>query len=250
MPKFNSANDNLENFKLKTSHYGFSATRLEDLGSSEYTLVSIVEDDSSSTSPYKTEREKTIKKIVEACQKSPRADNLLLRVCRFADRFEEIHGFKRLQTIKQEDYDDCLGGGGMTALFDSAENAISASNAYGKTLSENDFSVNAIVFVVTDGMDNRSKCTTHQVKEALQSAMKDECLESLVSILIGVNPGNVPELDQYLQRFKNESGFTQYVNIGEATPGKLAKLAEFVSKSISAQSQALGTNGPSQSLSF
>jgi len=240
----------LENFNIKASNYGFSATRLEDLDASEYTLVTIVDDDSSSTMGYKTEREATIKKIVDACQKSPRADNLLLRLCRFSDNFDEIHGFKRLQTINQNDYDGCLGGGGMTALFDSAENAISASSSYGKNLADNDFSVNAIVFIITDGMDNRSKFNEHKVREALQQAMKDECLESLVSILIGVNPGGDTGLQAYLDSFKKEAGLTQYVDIGEATPGKLAKLAEFVSKSISAQSQALGTGGPSQSLSF
>lgn len=249
MPKFNQT-DSLDQFNLQTSNYGFSGTRLDDLDASEYTLVTIVDDDSSSTSHLRNERENTIKMIVDACQKSPRADNLLLRLCKFADGFDEVHGFKRLQTIKKSDYDGCLGHGGLTALFDSAENAIAASNSYGKTLSDNDYSVNAIVFVITDGMDNRSKLTTNQVRDALQAAMKEESLESLVSVLIGVNPNNDPNLDQYLQRFKNESGFTQYVNIGEATAQKLAKLAEFVSKSISAQSQALGTGGPSQSLSF
>jgi hypothetical protein len=34
--------------------------------------------------------------------------------------------------------------------------------------------------------------------------------------------------------------------MGNVTPGKLAKLAQFVSKSISSQSQALGTGGASQ----
>jgi len=256
MPKFNTTTTSptgaadMEQFALKTSHYGFSGTRIEDLGASEYTLCTIVQDDSSSVEYYKMEMEKTIKKIVEACLKSPRADNLMIRFCKFANAFTEVHGFKRLQTIKQTDYDGVLGGGGMTALFDASENAIAATNMYGKKLTENDFSTNGIVFIVTDGMDNVSKLLPKHVRAALQDATKKEYLESLVSILVGVNPSNEAMLDDYLNRFHQEAGITQYVNIGEASPNKLARLAEFVSKSISQQSQALGTGGPSQSLAF
>jgi uncharacterized protein YegL len=249
MPKFNTGSSSgLEQHVLKASTYGFSATRIEDLDASEYTLVTICQDDSSSVAGFKNEMEKTIKAIIEACKKSPRADNLMVRLCTFNTQFQEVHGFKRLQQIKPSDYDGILGGGGMTALYDAATNAVMASNAYGKKLSDNDFAVNAITFFVTDGEDNSSRVTPHQVRDALQAAMKEEALESIVSILVGVNSTN--DLDQYLDMFKNEAGITQYVGIGDATAGKLAKLAEFVSKSISAQSQALGTGGPSQSLSF
>ena len=39
-----------------------------------------------------------------------------------------------------------------------------------------------------------------------------------------------------------------HIDVGDATPRKLAKLAAFVSQSISSQSQALGTGGPSQNI--
>ena len=42
---------------------------------------------------------------------------------------------------------------------------------------------------------------------------------------------------------------SQYIDAGAATKGKLAKLADFVSQSVSSQSQALGTGGPSQNIS-
>ncbi len=250
MPKFNTTTNggDLEQHQLKASHYGFSATRIEDLDASEYTIVTICQDDSSSVTGFRDEMEAAIKKIVEACKKSPRADNLMIRLCTFNTQFIEVHGFKRLQQIKPSDYDGILGKGGMTALYDAATNAVLASNAYAKKLTENDFAVNAITFFLTDGEDNQSKVTPHQVRDALQAAMKDEALESIVSILIGVN--STGQLDQYLDMFKTEAGITQYVGIGDATPQKLAKLAEFVSKSISAQSQALGTGGPSKSLAF
>jgi uncharacterized protein YegL len=249
MPKFDtSANQDLEQFNLKTSHYGFSATRLDALDSSEYSLVSLLCDDSSSVGGFKDEMAKTLKKVIEACQKSPRADNLMLRFCTFADSFSEVHGFKRLQTIQQSDYDHVLGKGGMTALYDAAENGISATAAYGKHLMENDFSVNGIVFILTDGQDNRSKQTPAAVKDALGQATKQENLESIISVLVGVN--STGDLDQYLDGFKTEAGITQYVPMGDATPQKLAKLAEFVSKSISATSQSLGSGSASAPITF
>jgi uncharacterized protein YegL len=248
MPTFDKSDD-LEDFgKLPLSHFGFSATKPEFLDASEYTLVTIVQDNSGSVDHFRNEMEATLKAIVEACQSSPRKDNHMVRLCTFDSRFTEVHGFKRLQQIKPADYDGLLGGGGATALFDASCNAVEASNVYGKKLTENEFDVNAIVFFITDGWDNASTVSTHQVRDALQAATKEEYLESIVSVLIGVN--QTTDISAKLDEFKTEAGITQHVGIADANPKSLAKLAEFVSKSVSAQSQALGTGGPSQSLAF
>jgi len=74
-------------------------------------------------------------------------------------------------------------------------------------------------------------------------------MESLVSVLVGVNVQD-RRIGAYLQDFKNEAGFTQYVELQNAHAKTLAKLADFVSRSIAAQSQALGTGGASQTLGF
>ena len=55
-------------------------------------------------------------------------------------------------------------------------------------------------------------------------------------------------IDQrFLDGFATEAGM-KYLSAGDATNGKLAKLAEFVSQSVSSQSQSLGTGGPSQTI--
>lgn len=241
-------NDGLEAHQLATNNFGFSAERVDELEATEYTLVTLVFDSSSSTHHFRDGMKDAVDKVVEACNKSPRADNLMIRVCEFGSNFSEVHGFKKLSTVSPGDYKDEFRGGGMTALYDGTENAIAATENYGKQLTENDFQVNGIVFVITDGMENASKATANSVKEAFKKAVVSESLESLVSVLIGVDAD--PQLDQYLQDFKNSVGITQYVSMGDATPGNLAKLAEFVSKSISSQSQSLGTGGPSQALIF
>jgi uncharacterized protein YegL len=247
MPIIND--DSLDLRTLPTSHYGYSATRIESLGATEYTLATIVCDVSGSTSPFTSEMEKTIKSIVRACKFSPRADNLLVRLVEFDDSLDELHGFKLLENVNESDYDRILRGGGATALYDAAENAISATAHYGDSLVQNDFSANAIVFVMTDGGDNASTQSKKSVKTALAKAVTGESLESIVSVLIGVNVSD-SHTSQVLMRFYKDAGFTQYVELEDADAKTLARLAEFVSRSISAQSQSLGTGGSSKTLVF
>lgn len=239
----------MEQHSIPGGHYGFSAVGLDDLGATEYTLVTIACDVSQSVTAFKRDMEKALKEIIGACAKSPRADNLLVRLVTFSDDIEEVHGFKMLEQINAGDYDDCLNIKHMTALYDAAENAIASTGAYGAQLVDGDFAANAIVFVITDGDENVSKLQLPAVKKALAKVVKDERLESLVSILIGVNIQD-PYIAQRLDEFNKEVGFTQFVKTEDASAKTLAKLAEFVSKSISSQSKALGTGGASQPLQF
>jgi uncharacterized protein YegL len=247
MPIFNDTN--LDQITLPNSHYGYSATRLEELGATEYTVVTVACDVSGSTAAFTFDMESAITRIVQACKFSPRADNLLFRLVAFDDTLNELHGFKLLENCNLADYGGVLTSGGSTALYDAAENAVASTINYGQKLLSGDFSSNAILFVITDGMDNASKLPAKQVKEALSRAVVSEALESIVSILIGVNVQDM-QASRYLRQFHLDAGFTQYVELDKADAKTLARLAEFVSQSISAQSQSLGTGGPSQSLTF
>ena len=170
----------------------------------------------------------------------------MLRLTQFADNLTESHGFKLLGSIQEKDYDNVLNIGGSTALFDAVDEAIQATSAYGKQLTAQNFLVNAIIVVVTDGQNNTGNIfDPAQIKKAVEEARKSENLESITLILVGVtNDDN--NLDAYLQKFVTDAGITQYVSIGKATPGKIAKLAAFVSQSISSTSAALGSGAPSQ----
>jgi len=245
MPKL----DGMDDHQLAGSNYGFSAKRVDDLGATEYTLVALAGDKSGSVAPFRLQIENCIKAMVKACRHAPRADNLMMRLTTFDDKLEEIHGFRPFSECDVDDYTDCVQPGGLTALYDAACNATDATTQYGKTLTESDFDVNAIVVVLTDGMDNRSTYEARHVKEALANAVQSEALESVISILVGVNVSD-PGVSQYLTDLHQQAGFTQYVEIENATESSLAKLGDFISRSISAQSQALGTGGPSKSLSF
>lgn len=105
--------DTLVQHALVGQHFGYSAADLGDLGATEYTLVTIVADESGSTSLFIKEMETCIKKAIEACKMSPRADYLMVRVVAFDTTMREIHGFKQLQDIDLKDYDGRLHAGGI-----------------------------------------------------------------------------------------------------------------------------------------
>ncbi|MEZ4317678.1 MAG: hypothetical protein R3F61_09240 [Myxococcota bacterium] len=234
---------------LAGNHYGYSGMRIDRLGASEYTLVAIAADVSGSVVAFKDEIEACIQETVRACRHAPRADNLMLRLLAFDDHLTEIHGFKPLVECKPSDYKGALAIGGCTALYDGAHNAIAAVTDYGRDLVQNGLSANAIVFVITDGSDNASTLTARSVKDAVQDAVADESVESVVTVLVGVNVQQ-PNLAQALLDFSAAAGFDHYLELDRADAATLARLADFLSRSIAAQSQVLGSGGPSQVLTF
>ncbi len=245
MPKFDLNDEGAQQYAGGT--YQFSAASIDDLGSTEYTLVTLLVDISSSVYSFKDELEKMLVTVVEACKHSPRVDNLMLRVVLFNHDLNEIHGFKLFGTINVGDYDGTIDPQGMTALFDAAVSGIDATGEYGKQLVDNDFDANAIVFLVTDGWNTAGVHMAHHVAETVTEIRKAEKLESIKTILIGVN---ATDYQDELEQFSKDGEFDQFILAGDATPDVLAKLADFISKSISSQSQSLGSGGPSQNLTF
>jgi hypothetical protein len=238
----------LSHHAIVGSHYGFSATRIDDLGAAEYTLVAIAADASGSVGAFRRRIEKAIAEVALACKSSPRADNLMLRVLRFDNDLHEIHGFVPLPAIDAKRYDGCVEIGGATALYDAAHNAIGSVTRYGQDLADDDFEVNGIVFVITDGGDNASSARAATVKNALEHAVTSEALESMIAVLVGVNIDAATS--RTLSKVKSEAGFHRYIELQDATASSLAKLADFVSRSIGAQSKALGTGHAGAALTF
>lgn len=235
------------------SGFGFTGATIDDLGATEYTLATIVFDESGSVGGFEKQIKDMLDTVVDACRKSPRSNNLLLRVARFSTSYrgsngvDELHGFKPLQDINTLDYANIRGGGG-TPLNDAVYSGVGATNAYGKSLADMDFLVNGITFIITDGEENCSTATTNMVRQELKQSVTGEILESHLSVLIGIDTGYGSSKNT-LQQYQQDTGIDEFIYAGDATPGKLAKLAQFVSQSISLTSQALGTGGPSQQIS-
>lgn len=236
----------MDTFELPSGEFQYSGAEVENLQSSEYTVAHIAFDESSSTSGFSKDIDDCAKTIVDACSKNPRADNMMLSVNCFSNNVREFHGFKELRNCHLSDYHGMHKAGGMTALNDAALIGIESVGEYGKKLAEQGIMCNGIVFIVTDGAENNSSNHTRQVKESLEKIVMDENLESLTTVLIGVN---TKHCRIYLEDFKNKCGITEYIEIENASKSSLAKLANFVSQSISSTSQSLGS-GSNTSLTF
>ncbi|MFY9457833.1 MAG: vWA domain-containing protein [Candidatus Spechtbacterales bacterium] len=248
MSRIGSAGD-AEVYQIIGSNFTFQGARLAHLGATEYTLVTIAVDVTGSTEPFAQKLREMLVAAINSCKKSPRSDNLLARVITFSTSFgkngiNELHGFKRLADIDPNNY-PLFKPDGRTPLFDAAYSAIGAMVEYGSELMANDFLANGIVFVITDGADNESTATPSMIRGQIAKVTHDEKLESMVTVLVGIN---AMQYQAELEGFRREAGFTHYVDMGEVTPSKLAKLGGFISQSVSSQSQAIGTGGPSQNI--
>ncbi|MDB5194477.1 MAG: hypothetical protein JWN50_491 [Parcubacteria group bacterium] len=227
--------------------FKFSGTKIGELGATEYTLVTIAVDTTGSVMGFDKELRDCLITAVDSCKKSPRSMNLLVRVIFFnsalPNGIDEIHGFKPLGDIDPSSYPDIVPDG-LTPLYDACFSAVGATLAYGKQLMDQDFLANGIVIVITDGGDNVSSATTTMIKKEIERGTKGEEIESLIAIAVGVN---TKFCATELAKLETEAGM-KYIDAGDATKSKLAKLAGFVSQSVSSQSQSLGTGGPSQNI--
>jgi uncharacterized protein YegL len=238
----------LQSFLIPGGNYGYTGTQVDQLTSFENTLAVGLLDESGSTTGFARDMELCVKEIIKSLRHSPRADNLMYRHCHFGTNFREVHGYKPLAQINPDDYDNCYQPGGRTALYDSYDRVFTELIDYAEKQAAQKYLCNGVVYGISDGQDYGSTLGRKDVRLKLARAISSEALESLITILIGVNDDS--QIQDDLQKFANEVGFTQYIPVAKADEKTLAKVANFVSQSISSQSQALGTGGPSKSLTF
>lgn len=229
------------------SGYSYSTVSIDELDAAEYTIVRIAMDKSYSVIDYKKDLEKALAGCLDSCKKSAREENLLVSVQSFNHELEEIHGFVPLADIEVSKYKNTIDPDGSTALWDATLSSVEAVKQYGENLEKMDFLCNGIVFIITDGEENSSVAANpKKIRDTIARVKKEEKLESLKIVLIGV--GDEMETEKYLKSFVQDAGIDQFVWVGSATPAKLAKLASFVSKSISTVSMSLGNGGQSGSI--
>lgn len=239
---------NLAQFAIPGGNYGYTGAQVDALQSFENTIAVGLLDESGSTGSFARQMEICVKEIIKALRHSPAADKLIYRHCHFATNFREFHGYTPLANLNEDMYDGCYVPGGQTALYDSCDRIFAEMLDYAQRQVKMKYTCNGIAYIMTDGRDLGSTRKQADVRDRLASVIASEALESMMTILIGVNDD--PSIQQDLESFQKFVGFTQYVPLKDADAKTLAKLSAFISKSVVAQSQALGTGGPSQSLIF
>ena len=163
----------------------------------------------------------------------------------------EVHGFEEVDTIDVSKYQN-IRPEDMTNLYDAIYNAVESTLKYAKVLIEQDINVNGCIYVLTDGCDNNSKITPSVIKDLLRDSTIKESLNSLLTVLIQlVDPqsGYYNEVKNELEKFKNGTGITQFIDVGNLNEKNLAKLTGFISQSISSNSKTI-QSGQSQVLKF
>lgn len=231
-----------------TSTFQFSGVSVDVLEANSYTLATLVLDMSGSVSSYYAQLKTMIKSVIETLRdpRAPFADNILLRLVTFNGRVYEEHGFLPLTSINVDGYDSINAPSGLTSLYAACVNAAEAVQTYGMNLMQQDYEVNAINFIVTDGGDNdrSGQFTSQSVLQLTKQLETAEAVESCRSILIGMNT-KYGSVKQELTQFHKEGGFDQYLDIEDATPENMGQFGSFVSKSISMQAQANGSGAAS-----
>lgn len=247
----------LKNADLNTLNVGgiqYSAVHIENLGATAYTLVTIAIDRSASTNPFKREMAKVLQEVVNACARDDNAfrDNLLLRVITFHNDVTEVHGFTEIDTIESANYDGLLNEDGNTFLYGAIQNALVTKKDFAKKLYENDYTVNGILFVITDGLDNMSNDKIYadvveNVKILENGDSDGKFMESYLSYLIGINVDDAL-VKKYLGAMRLDFNMTDFISLDDASEKTIAKIAKFISSSSISQSQALGSGVASQNI--
>lgn len=229
--------------------FQFSGAKMEELAelSSEFSIVTIAVDVSLSVRAHIKQLEQMCKDIVTTASKDPNHDKILIRLLTFSDDVTEVFGFKSSNEIDVDNIN--LKVKGMTSLYQATEDAIRATIAFAKDLYNYEFTVNGLLIVLTDGEENQSQTSTlASVQKAMgELTSKNEEMESITSVLIGVN---TKHLQSYLQDYTSDVPFTEFVDAGDFNDATIKRIGNFVSKSISSQSKAIGSGGPSLPVSF
>jgi hypothetical protein len=244
MPKL--MNIETETFAIVGSNnsFKFSGASIDKLGADKYTLAVIAVDCSGSVISFKKQLEDTIATVIEACKKCP---NLMIRVIFFDSSLSEIHGFINIEDTDTKDYK--LNPGGCTNLFGAAYDAVGSVVTYAKALSDQDFGVNGICFVITDGGDTEKRILPSKIKDLKEGPIVSEDMQSFISILVGITRDG-SSTNAELTKFKDDAGFDHYENINDASPASLAKLGQLISRSISQTSRSLQTGSGSKNLTW
>lgn len=246
----------LTDMQVASSVHGFSysSIKADKLGASEYTIAEIITDATGSVDGFRKNLEDMIVESLKACKKSPRATNLMARNTTFnsIDRITELHGYTLLDTIDLNQFKNSIKPDGATPLYEAILEGIETLDDYVRGLYKaKKITCNAIVFIITDGDDNASPpgIDPTAIKKAITKVKQEEILESIRTILIGINDTD-PHFKARLETLVKDAGIDEYVSVGQVTTQKLAKLAQFVSRSTSSQALSKGTGGPSQPISF
>ena len=275
----------IDNFGGGTFQFsGANLDELDEIGVSQYSLFGLGVDVSGSTSRFQKPMERAGNIILKASKLNQRADNMMLRSVAFSQNSFEVPtskpGFQLLHDLCPGDFDPkdaddlptVFNGEfkpiGSTALIEAGVNLADSLRVYGGLMvDDNDYEVNGGLFLMTDGANNSGKypasdgSDNHHLKEAFDRIRAEEKIESFAPYLIAVGCTN-PTYRAALEKLASDCEFTPvphhdeakrkagetlpFLDVTDVSTSGLARLAQWISESLSETSKALGSGGPSK----
>jgi hypothetical protein len=152
---------------------GCVGAQVDDLNTDDVTLVVIVMDESASMSNVRSDVIDAFNQMTRALNDSKAADSILMSAWTFSNTPKLLFGYTPIDKVKdltEQEYQP----NGATALYDTVLDGFTGLVAYGQDLRNNGIRTRAITVVISDGADNVSQRTAHNVKTVADDLMKQE----------------------------------------------------------------------------
>lgn len=187
-----------------------------------------VVDTSYSVLSYVNELNFAFNDFTESMQKSHIADKLFVSVIEFDANVRVKHGFKPIASVKNQDFSKNLGG--WTSLYDGVLTGLNNALDYRRNLENSGVDTKTLLFVITDGGDNKSKNPPYTVKRLIDKMEEDErSAFSFTSVLFGVGD------EHGFKRAQEDMGIQHLARVG-TSGDDIKQMIGFISQSISAVS--------------
>lgn len=208
----------------------------EEVETDETINAVFIVDTSYSVQGYVHELNHAFNDFTESMQKSHVADRLFVSVIEFDEHIRVNHGFKPVSALDRKDFSKRLGG--WTSLYDGVYTGLKNALDYRKNLENSGVEAKTLLFVITDGGDNKSAHRPDEVKKMIEEAEKDEYgAFSFTSILFGV--GNSADFTTAQQ----EMGIRHLAQIG-SSGDEMKRMIGFISQSVSAAGSGVPGSTP------
>jgi len=210
--------------------YNFGNFNPEDVEVEDTINAVFAIDVSGSVGGYVNELNKGMNEFVQRMQKSHVSEKLFVSIVEFESNVKVRSGFQPISQVPSIDFSKSIGG--MTALYEGTKVALTNALDYRNGLESAGVNCKTLLFVITDGYDNASKCRPSDVKDIITNLLKEERnFSSFEAILFGIGQG----MDGYFKQAAEDMGIKNVATIADSADD-IKKMINFISSSVSSAS--------------
>jgi uncharacterized protein YegL len=212
-------------------NYNFGNFNPDDVEVEDTINVQFVVDVSGSVTGYVSELNSGFNEFVERMQKSHVADKVFVSVVIFNDRAQVLTGYQPISQVPTIDFGKHITG--MTALYGGTKVALENALNYREGLENAGVNCKTLVFVMTDGGDNRpQEGVASDVKSIIDNLLQEERnFASFETMLFGINKSEKSTFESAAA----DMGIKNVVTI-DNTADEIKKMINFISSSVSSAS--------------